>query len=148
MTAPGTSLPPPPPSASARPSAAPSGIGQGALAMAGLGTALVALRAVDVHAPACPFRTITGVACPGCGITRLSAAVAGGDLHLAVGNDPAGVAFLALLTTVAVVHLVQVVIRKQRPPSWLEHRAVLAGLGALLAAHWVTTLTWGGMLTT
>jgi hypothetical protein len=146
-------LPPPPP-----PAPAPAGldatrsratvVGQSALGMVGLGGALLALRAVDIHAPACPFRTITGIACPGCGMTRLAAAMPGGDLATAVAHDPAGALFLVVLATVGLVHLIRVVLRGGGPPAWLGHRAVPYVLGTLLVAHWATTLVWGGMLST
>src|SRR5690606_18544496 len=55
-------------------------IGQGAAVAAVLGTALLALRATPIPTPPCPMRAVTGVPCPGCGMTRLADAVAHGHL--------------------------------------------------------------------
>jgi hypothetical protein len=117
------------------------------VAATGIGAALLAGRSVGLHAPACPFLTITGIACPGCGMTRLGATIAQGDLGGALARDPAGVAFLALVVVAAVASLGYVVAKRSRPPDWLGARWVPAALAVLLVAHWVTTLAWGGMLT-
>ena len=120
-------------------------IGQSALTLVGLGTLLVAARAVSLHAPACPFRSATGIPCPGCGMTRLADAVAHGRWSAAASADAAGVALLAVLAVLAVAYLVQVVIRKRQPPGWMRSAAVPAVLVALVAIHWITTIVTGGL---
>jgi hypothetical protein len=120
-------------------------VGQSALGLVGLGGVLLAGRAVGVHAPACPFRSLTGVPCPGCGMTRLADAVVHGRIGEAAGADLAGVAILGVLLVVAVTYLVQVVIRKGEPPRWMRSPLLLAGLVALLAVHWATTIVTGGL---
>ncbi|HEY7488324.1 MAG TPA: DUF2752 domain-containing protein [Streptosporangiaceae bacterium] len=70
-----------------------------ALAAALAGVAYVA--AVDPseqgHYPACPFRTLTGYYCPGCGTLRMIHAAAHGHLGEAFGRNPLTFAFLPLL---------------------------------------------------
>jgi hypothetical protein len=139
--------PPPPPQIDPRALRADT-VARASMALSGLGGLLVAGRALGLHAPACPFRTITGIACPGCGVTRLSASVVEGDLGEALVRDPAGVLFLAVLAVAAIASLGALVTKRARPPAWLGTRWVTAGLVGLLGAHWVTTLAWGGMLTT
>lgn len=146
-TSPATAtLPPPPPRIDRRAVRADT-LARASVALTGLGGVLLAGRALGVHAPACPFLTITGIACPGCGMTRLSATLAGGDVGLALTRDPAGVVFLAVLAVAAVASLGYVVANRGRPPTWLGARSISAGLLVLLAVHWITTLAWGGMLT-
>ena len=137
-------LPPPPvptPSVAERRALA---IGQGALTLVGFGTVLIAARTIGIHAPPCPFRTITGIPCPGCGITRLSDAVAHGHLSTALRADVAGVALLGVLAVLAGLHLVSLV--RHRPPApWLRSWAVPLVVAALVGAHWVTTIITGGL---
>jgi hypothetical protein len=72
---------------------------------------LVVLYAVDptrhMVTPPCPYLTLTGIACPGCGLTRCLHFLLRGDLPRAFGYNPwafviapAAVAFF-LLPTVA-----------------------------------------------
>lgn len=120
-------------------------LGQTSLGLVGLGALIIAGRAVSVHLPACPFRAVTGVPCPGCGMTRLTDAVVHGRIGEAVGADPAGVGILAVLAVVAVTYLVQVVIRKDDPPGWMRSPLLLIGLAALVVVHWGTTIVTGGL---
>lgn len=48
-------------------------------------------------APRCPFRTVTGLDCPGCGGTRALHALLGGDLALALDHNVVTVLLLPLL---------------------------------------------------
>ena len=123
-------------------------LGQGALVLTGLGAGLLAARAASIPGPPCPWRSLTGVPCPGCGFTRLADALAHGQLGHALDVDPAGVAFLGLLAVLAVVHLAVVVARRRPPPPWMAHRAVPVALAALALVHWGTTLVTGGMTAT
>jgi hypothetical protein len=120
-------------------------IGQMSLGLVGLGTVLIAGRAVSVHAPPCPLRALTGVPCPGCGMTRLADAVAHGRIGLAAGADIAGVAILGVMAVIAVSYLVRVVIRKDEPPGWMRSPLLLVGIVLLVAIHWGTTLVTGGL---
>jgi drug/metabolite transporter (DMT)-like permease len=118
-------------------------IGQGCTILVGLGGVLLAGRAIGVHAPPCPFRTATGVPCPGCGMTRLADAVVHGRIGDAVAADPAGVAILVALVVVAAVYAVTVLVRKGDPPSWIGGPIVIGGFVVLGAVHWATTAVNG-----
>lgn len=143
--APPPAPPDPPASAAERSLIRAHALGQGALTLLGLGAGLIALRAVGVHAPPCPLRALTGVPCPGCGMTRLADAVAHGHLGTALRADAAGVAILAAIVVLGLVHLVQVVRRGHPPATWMRSWLVPGVLVALAAAHWATTLVTGGL---
>ena len=70
---------------------------------AGLVGAAAVWPLLPVHPPlACPLRTITGIPCPLCGMTRACVAAAHGHLGASLAFNPAGVllmvaAFVALL---------------------------------------------------
>lgn len=57
------------------------------------------LAALGPHLPgvACPFRSLTGIDCPGCGAIRASAALLDGDLVAALDHNMLTVAALPLL---------------------------------------------------
>jgi hypothetical protein len=89
--------------------------------------------AIVEHGPGCPFRTITGVDCPFCGMTRATLALGGGDLHAALALHPlAPVVVIGTLALMAIVALgrVDALMRGRRP---------LALLGAI-AAIWILRL--------
>lgn len=81
----------------------------------------------------CPFRRLTGVPCPGCGLTRAVVALAHGDVAGAVALHP-----LALpAVTVAIGILGVWVVRGQLPrTTW----PVVAGALALVLAVWAVRL--------
>ncbi|MFS2292164.1 uncharacterized protein DUF2752 [Actinomadura hallensis] len=60
------------------------------LGAAAAGTLLVAFRDPNEagHYPSCPFLALTGLYCPGCGMTRLVHALAHGDVGTAFGLNP------------------------------------------------------------
>jgi len=75
-----------------------------------LGAALLTIYAVDPsqHAltPPCPYRTLLGLACPGCGLTRATHALLHGDVSRAFAFNPwAFVAAPALAVFIALPHL-------------------------------------------
>lgn len=74
----------------------------------------------------CPFRTVTHLLCPGCGVTRLCLALLQGDLAGAWQSNPALLLMLPLLTVLALR---------------LAHRYVREG--AALPRGWETPLIWG-----
>jgi hypothetical protein len=93
--------------------------------------------------PQCPFRSLTGFDCPGCGITRA--------LHAGLTGDP-GRAFdhNALVIVMAVVGVVWFVVGRVRssrglPPLRLRHPARWGiGFGVVVAAFWVLrNVAWG-----
>lgn len=152
MTAPLLPPPPlagPPPDRAAKARLRSEAIGQASLTALGLGAGILALRAVDVSLPPCPFRAVTGVPCPGCGMTRLADAVAHGHLTTAVTADAAGVAILAAIVVLAVVYGVVALKRRRGTPAelpgWMRAAALPIALGALVAIHWATTIVTGGL---
>jgi hypothetical protein len=112
--------------------------------------AVVALVALPPMLPAlarwtdaaCLFRGLTGLPCPGCGITTSLLALARGDAQASWAANPAGVAVMTLLAGQAVV--AAVAMRHDAPIhrslSWLTCLDRMA-IGAL-AAVWVGRLTW------
>lgn len=69
-------------------------------------TAAVAIpRSIATSGPVlCPFRLVTGLPCPGCGLTRSWVAVGHGDVHDAFAYNafgPLSMAFVAVMVVVA-----------------------------------------------
>jgi hypothetical protein len=87
----------------------------------------------------CPFRTLTGIPCPGCGMTRSFLAIAKGNLSSAIGYNLFGpILFIGL--TLAVMHLfVELLCRRKIDTiytKWmLEQKIQLISLGSLLIYH-------------
>ena len=92
---------------------------------------MVAIAAVwpvlPVHPPlACPLRSLTGVPCPFCGMTRAVVAAAHGHLGASLAFNPAGIFVLAL----AVVAIFR--------PAWLARLQVSTwSLFSILGVLWV-----------
>jgi Protein of unknown function (DUF2752) len=82
---------------------------------------------LPLHPPvACPLRSLTGVPCPLCGMTRAVVAAAHGHLATSLAFNPGGV-FVLLLAIAAVVR-----------PAWLTRaRLPLWSIFAVLGALWV-----------
>lgn len=101
-----------------------------------LGLVLAAALAVAVIMPPsgaesgpilCPFRLITGLPCPGCGLTRSWVHTGHGEWSAAVADHPAGPVVLGL-AVVALVWLAATRARRSFPP-WLRRLGLLvAGL--------------------
>jgi hypothetical protein len=95
----------------------------------------------------CIFRNITGIACPGCGMTR--SLIATGHLHLedALMFHPLGPVVFVILTTYGLAFLQRRRPDRQAPPMafrWQSAVAVLTAIG--FGAVWVARLM--GYLTT
>jgi hypothetical protein len=93
------------------------------------GGALVGAAAIwpilPLHPPlACPLRTLTGIPCPFCGMTRACVAAVHGHLGTSLSFNPAGI--LVVLLAVTALLRPQLLVRA-RPPIWL----ISAGLGVL-----------------
>ena len=91
---------------------------------------------------ACLVRGLTGLPCPGCGITTSLLALARGDAQASWSANPAGFGVAALLVGQAVVAIVA--IRRGASGTgglpwlaWLDRMAI----GGLMAA-WVGRLMW------
>ncbi len=58
------------------------------LAAVGIGVLLVVDPARQAVTPPCPYRTLLGIACPGCGLTRAAHALLHGDWTRAFSLNP------------------------------------------------------------
>ena len=82
----------------------------------------------------CPFRLVTGLPCPGCGMTRAGVFLMHGDLAAALAANP----FVLVALPAAVVAVLVVgfaVVRRQDPPDL--GRAISARPAQLVGAAWV-----------
>ncbi len=108
------------------------------LAVAGL----AAFTPSDDGPTVCPFALCTGMACPGCGMTRAASHLIRGDLDLALRYHP-----LVPLTAIAAVagwswftlRLIGVV----RPLSQRTLNLILIGSGVALVAVWLARVLNG-----
>ena len=102
-------------------------------------------RSQGVHLPGivCPFRSVTGVPCPTCHLTRSAMASLRGDLGLALHHHVFGPPLVAWLAWAAWRSLRQRRLALPLPPG-----RAMATLLALLLGYWVlrvvgwTTLGW------
>jgi hypothetical protein len=93
----------------------------------------------------CPFKVLTGLPCPGCGLTRSTVTLLHGDLSASLYFHPLGVPLVLLLVTMALVDgwvwwRSSRPGQPRRPASWLPERIMLTptpwvAVGAL-------TLVW------
>lgn len=107
--------------------------GGGVLLAAGLGYALW-VRATGLALP-CPFHAVTGLQCPGCGVTRMCLALLRGDLADAWAANPV----LLLLLPVLGLLAVRMALRYVREGRTLGPRWEGALCWALIAA----LVVWG-----
>lgn len=98
------------------------------------------------HGPVvCPFRLLTGLPCPGCGLTRSWVHLVHGQVGAAMAANPFGL--VALLATVTLVGVVAATVARRRTvPTWsqlgaallrLPHAAWIRGAGLVLLAAWL-----------
>lgn len=92
--------------------------------------------AIAQDGPGCPFRAVTGVDCPFCGMTRATLALGRGDWRAALALHP-----LAPLVLAGVLGLLAI-IAVGRADVLLRGRRPLALLGAILAI-WAFRLAVG-----
>ena len=84
----------------------------------------------------CPFRALTGLPCPGCGLTRSWVYAAHGWWQESFASNAFGLLVVAVVLVLAVVVVVRRV-RRTRPPSidrLLKH-PVAIGIGAVWLAY-------------
>lgn len=109
------------------------------IAVGGAGAALGALAlspdGIEDGPVICPFRLLTGLPCPGCGLTRAWVYVVHGQWRDAIVANPFGVALIALLIALVVAVVVARVRRHQAPALDLlvRRRWLQVILGAWLA---------------
>lgn len=75
----------------------------------------------------CPFRWLTGLSCPGCGMTRACTHALHGDLLTSLEFHPLGIPFVLGFGLTAAYHAVQAVTAKrlhvpilERNPKWVS----------------------------
>jgi hypothetical protein len=84
----------------------------------------------------CPFRLLTGLPCPGCGLTRSFCAMAHGNWHSAMGFHLFGPAlFVAVAICVPLLAFQAATGRRIR---WLQQVLYSQRLAAWIAAGWMT----------
>jgi hypothetical protein len=87
------------------------------------------------HYPTCPFLSLTGAYCPGCGSLRAVHALAHGDVGTAIDRNP-----LAVLAVPLVVALWLLWARRRvlgRPRTWAAPAWVINALLVAVVAFWV-----------
>lgn len=88
------------------------------------------------HYPSCPFLTMTGYYCPGCGMTRLVYALTHGDVGMAFGLNPL---LFVLLPVFGYLYARWTVLGAQGRPmrSALFRPVVAYSFVGLLVVYWV-----------
>jgi hypothetical protein len=100
------------------------------LAAVALATAAAVWPALPAHPSlACPLRSLTGIPCPMCGMTRGVVAAVHGDILGSLRYNPAAILVVALVAFV----IVRARLPMTRAPAW-----VVLGLGAAL---WIYNVT-------
>lgn len=120
-------------------------VGVAAIATVGMGVLAWLDPAVRAEVlPGCPFRTVTGLDCPGCGATRALYALIQGDVVTALDHNVLVVAILPVLLWAWAGWLAATVGRRARPPT-LPAR-VSASLAAVVTVFWVVrNLPWSSV---
>ncbi len=88
----------------------------------------------------CWFRQVTGVGCPGCGLTRCFISIADGNLVMAWEFNPAGLLFFGLIVAQIPYRALQIWRIRQNLPSWHLTRlssGIALGLATALFTQWV-----------
>ena len=125
----------------------PSRLGRPLALLAGAALLAPTLLRPDGHGPVlCPFRRVTGVWCPGCGMTRAVGWLAHGDLHQSLRYHPLAPVFL-IEGAIGAAFLVYRRLLHRDDPTWLRAEAVLPGLlvanALLVLVVWVIRLKLG-----
>jgi len=103
--------------------------------------ATVSPEAVEDGPVICPFRLMTGLPCPGCGLTRSWVYLLHGQPGAATAANPFGI--LALLAAVALVAVVtSSVVRRRSVPTYAE---LLGPLRMIRGWNWIRAAGFVGL---
>ena len=95
----------------------------------------------------CPIRAVTGVPCPGCGLTRAMDALARGDVRTMLNLNAFAPVFVLVLALIAAVSVLpeKVRIAMLHGIGVVEQRTGAVAIGLLLlVAYWLARLFWFG----
>ena len=118
------------------------------LAAAGLGalsTTEHGLRVGEARLPSlCLLRNVTGLPCPGCGLTRSWVDLVRGDLGASLGHHRLGWLIMLYVAAQAIRHGLWLAVPRSRRSSdrlggWLDRGLIL--IGVTLLGNWVVTLS-------
>ncbi len=149
LPAPPSSSPPPPPPPGAPPHGAPRAARRtrwGLAAVTAAGCAYVAIADPNQSStiyPQCPFRALTGLDCPGCGITRAVRSLVTGHPLQAMDHN---LLFVVALVLGAVWFGWSELARWRGvpPPRWSIGPRAMIGIGVAIGVFWVArNLPWG-----
>ncbi|HJQ91229.1 MAG TPA: DUF2752 domain-containing protein [Acidimicrobiia bacterium] len=103
---------------------------------------LASIRPEGTGVTICPFALFTGMACPGCGMTRAASSLIRGDLTAALGYHPL-VPWIALLS---IGGWAWFLLRRSGrveslPTRWVN--TILIGTGVMLLGVWAARLLSG-----
>lgn len=105
---------------------------------------LAIVPALDDGPTICPFALSTGIACPGCGMTRAASYLVRGDMGSAVGFHPL-VPAIALLALGGWIWFAFRKAGKVKPLSNRLLNAILISISVALVAVWVARLATGSL---
>ncbi len=98
----------------------------------------------DIRTSVCLFRRLTGIPCPGCGLTRAFAHLAKGEWRAALRDHPLAPLIAAQLGAAWLAWGAAVLGRSPRPRRLLTRvDAIAAGNAALLVSVWIGRLATG-----
>jgi hypothetical protein len=98
--------------------------------------ALAVIGPIDEGPTFCPFALCTGMACPGCGMTRAASHLIRGDVTTALGYHPLILPVAVLSVLGAVWYLLRRLgIARPLPTRWVN--TLLVGAGVMLVGVWV-----------
>ncbi|MEX1126405.1 MAG: DUF2752 domain-containing protein [Acidimicrobiia bacterium] len=98
--------------------------------------ALLAVDPTDDGPTLCPFALLTGVACPGCGMTRAASALLRGNFDLALDYHPL-IPLIAVLLFGGWLWFLMRSAGRVKPISNRVLNLVLIGTGVSLVAVWI-----------
>jgi hypothetical protein len=104
--------------------------------------ALLAIQPSDDGPTICPIALLTGVPCPGCGMTRAASALLRGDLTLALDYHPL-IPLIAVLTVAGWAWWLLRRTGRMKPMSNRVLNLGLIGVGVSLVAVWLLRLAAG-----